>query len=401
MKSAREASADISPDAAKAGSRDAKPELSDDAAALGLPAARSGAGGTSARAAVPTKDAGAPPSSRSEPGRAESSALELRRPLDVEDEALSSLPSHLGRTLRYALEQPPRDVPSMRLARTLDEAGPRTFVYIDNQGHVRSPLHYRAMQVLSYSLLASILVGGSVLYSMLLGPQGLLFGVVFGLLIGRNLSSTRQINQAALLSSHDRLDEAEIILRRLLRRRFLGRRLRALCHHNLGAVATRRGDHEEALAQLRQAIGLYQAAWPKSPHLRSCQYGEIIALCNLRRGDEARGRWQSLPKQEEGDYLQIKAWTTELYLAFVCDEPPPLDNELWERSRRALRITAASALLALYAWAFLRVGGTQNDMGWHLLREAFDRLDGEPLGQIMPPLWRWMEQHRSAAEAAA
>ena len=147
-------------------------------------------------------------------------------------------------------------------------------------------------------------------------------------LIGRNLRSTRQINQAALLSSHDRLDEAEIILRRLLRRRFLGKRLRALCHHNLGAVATRRGDHEEALTQLRQAIGLYQAAWPRSPHLRSCQYGEIIALCNLRRGEEGKQRWLSLPKQDEGDYLQIKAWTTELYLAFTCDQPPPLDNEL-------------------------------------------------------------------------
>ena len=30
----------------------------------------------------------------------------LSRPLDVEDEALSTLPSHLERTLRYALEQP-------------------------------------------------------------------------------------------------------------------------------------------------------------------------------------------------------------------------------------------------------------------------------------------------------
>ncbi len=366
----------------------------------GFPAGAA-AGSASAAASGPAPASEPAPKVDSLAPRADSKGLEASRPLDIEDEAISTLPTHLGRTLRYALEQPPRDVPSMRLARTLDEAGPRTFVYIDNQGHVRSPLHYRAMQVLSYSLLASILIGGSVLYSVLLGPQGLLFGVIFGALIGRNLSSTRQINQAALLSSHDRLDEAEVLLRRLLRRRFLGRRLRALCHHNLGAVATRRGDHEEALLQLRQAIALYQAAWPKSPHLRSCQYGEVIALCNLGRSDEARGRWQSLPAQEEGDYLQIKAWTTELYLGFVCDEPPPLDNELWERSRRALRITAASALLGLYAWAFLRAGGAQNDMGWHLLREAFDRLDGEPLGQIMPPLWRWMEQHRSAAEAAA
>jgi len=287
----------------------------------------------------------------------------------------------------------------MQLARSLEEAGPRTFVYIDNQGRVRSPVQYRVMQAMSYALLASILVGGTALYSHLLGPQGLIFGLVFGLAIGRNLFYTRQINRAALLSSHDRLDEAELILRKLLKRRLLGRRLRALCHHNLGAVATRRGDHGQALAELRKAIALYQASWPKSPHLRSCQYGEIIALCNLGQAGEAQQRWQSLPQQPEGDYLLIKSWTTELYVAFTAEHPPPADGELWERARRALRITSSSALLGLCAWAFSCA--KDQDLAWHLLREAYDRLDGEPLSLIMPPLWRWMEQSRPLAGVAA
>lgn len=326
-----------------------------------------------------------------------------RQALPLDEDSLDNLPPHLQRTLRYALEQPPQDVPRMQLARSLEEAGPRTFVYIDNQGRVRSPLQYRAMQAVSYSLLASILLGGSALYTYLLGPQGLIFGLVFGLAIGRNLFYTRQINQAALLSSHDRLDEAELILRRLVKRRFLGRRLRALCHHNLGAVATRRGDHPQALEQLRRAIALYQAAWPRSPHLRSCQYGEIIALCNLGRADEASRRWQTLPKQPEGDYLLIKSWTTELYVAFMSEQPPPADSELWERARRALRITSSSALLGLCAWAFSGATGKDKDqeMAWHLLREAYDRLEGEPLSLIMPPLWRWMEQNRPLAGVAA
>lgn len=319
--------------------------------------------------------------------------------LDLDEKALEALPPHLQRTLRYALEQPPQNVPPMQLARSLEEAGPRTFVYIDNEGRVRSPVQYRAMQVMSYALLLGILIGGTTLYTYLLGLQGMIFGLVFGVAIGRNLYYTRQINRAALLSSHDRLDEAEIILRRLLKRRLLGRRLRALCYHNLGAVATRRGDHPQALTQLRQAIGLYQASWPKSPHLRSCQYGEIIALCNLGQADEAERRWQALPRQNEGDYLLIKAWTTELYVEFLCDKPPPADGELWERARRALRITSSSALLGLCAWAFARA--KDQDIAWHLLREAYDRLDGEPLFLIMPPLWRWMEQSRPLAGAAA
>ncbi len=323
----------------------------------------------------------------------------LREPLAFEPEALSNLPPYLQRTLREALEQPPQNVPTMKLARSLEEAGPRTFVYIDNQGRVRSPVQYRAMQAISYTLLLSIFVGGTTLYAWLLGPQGLVFGLIFALAVGRNLLYTRQINQAALLSSHDRLDEAEVLLRRLLKRRLLGRRLRALCHHNLGAVATRRGDHAQAVDALRQAIKLYRAAWPKSPHLRSCQYGEIIALCNLGQAEEAKKCWQALPPQTEGDYLLIKSWTTELYLAFSADEPPPADSELWERARRALRITTSSALLGLCAWAFAR--SKDQDIAWHLLREAYDRLDGEPLFLVMPPLWRWMEQSRPLSGTAA
>ena len=39
-------------------------------------------------------------------------------------------------------------------------------------------------------------------------------------------------------------------------------------------------------------------------------------------------------------------------------------------------------------------------MAWHLLREAYDRLEGVPLLRTMPPLWRWMETHKQAALSA-
>ncbi len=291
----------------------------------------------------------------------------------------------------------PRDVPRMQLARSLDEAGPRTFVYVDGKGRVRSPTRYRAVQAMGYTALGAVVVGGTALYTSLFGPAGALVGVVFGAVAGRSLMLTREINQAALLSSHDRLDEAELILRRLLKRKLVARRLRALAHHNLGAVATRRGDHAEALDQLRQAVVLYQASWRKSPHLRSCQYGEVIALCNLGRTDEARERLASLKERPEGDYLLIKHWTTELYVAF-CQGKHHAEGDLWERAQRALRITSSSALLSLCAWGFERQGDL--DMAWHLLREAYDRLEGVPLLRTMPPLWRWMEAQRDKAYAA-
>ena len=166
-------------------------------------------------------------------------------------------------------------------------------------------------------------------------------------------------------------------------------------------MATRRGDHQEALTQLRQAIALYQDAWRKSPHLRSCQYGEVIALCNMGRIDEARERLAQVRKSDQGDYLLLKYWTTELFVRFCAGDEPPAASELWERSERALKITASSALLALCAWAYTKGKAPDYDMAWHLLRESIDRLDNEPLARIMPSLWKWIAQNRTAAESAA
>lgn len=287
--------------------------------------------------------------------------------------------------------------PRMKLARSLEEAGPRTFVYVDSKGRVRSPALYKTVQAVGYSALFAIAVGGTALYTAMFGPLGATIGLLFGLAALRGLYLTRQINQAALLSSHDHLDDAELILRRLLRRRFLARRLRALAHHNLGAVATRRGDHGEALEQLRRAVVLYQSSWRKSPHLRSCQYGDVIALCNLGRVDEARQRMHAQRDVPQGDYLLIKHWTTELYVAFCGGDHKLEDAELWERAQRALRITSSSALLSLCGWAYHLRGDL--DMAWHLLRESYERLEGVPLSRTMPPLWLWMEAHRKEAGA--
>lgn len=356
-------------------------------------------GGDPAAGKAPTETRPVPPPV--ERSAALAAALAAAPPIDALRQAESPTLTPLQRAIEQALVAPPRELPRMQLARSLEEAGPRSFVFIDNHGRVRSPLRYRVMHAISYALLSSILIGGSVLYTYLLGPQGLLFGLVFGGLIGRNLWLTQKINQAALLSSHDRLDEAEGTLLRLLRRRWVGRRLRALIHHNLGAVSTRRGDHAEALRQLRLAVSHYQISWRRSPHLRSCQYGEVIALCNLGQLAEAKQKLQALPPAPEGDYLLLKQWTTELYVRFACTEAPPGSAELWTRAERALRITASSALLALCAWAYTQEAARDVDLAWHLLREAIDRLDGEPLQQIMPPLWRWMQDNRAAAEAAA
>jgi len=104
--------------------------------------------------------------------------------------------------------------------------------------------------------------------------------------------------------------------------------------------------------------------------------------------------------------LEVSAWRKAFEVILpaarmLLGEEPPPPSELWERAERALKITASSALLALCAWAYTKGRTPDQDMAWHLLRESLDRLDNEPLGRIMPPLWKWMAQNRTAAESAA
>ena len=92
-------------------------------------------------------------------------------------------------------------------------------------------------------------------------------------------------------------------------------------------------------------------------------------------------------------------YLTELYIALVDNCLPLLDAALWERCELALRTPSAEPLIALCAWGFDSMG--EHDMAWHVLGEAYDRLEGVPLLRTMPPLWRWMERARPKALAAS
>ena len=176
---------------------------------------------------APSADAVAPEAGRNKPCHTASEDRSLDR---------QEMPDALLSAVDHALDRPPRDVPAMQLTKTLEEAGPRTFVHIDSQGRVRPPTQYRMMQAASYAMPTTILVGGSVLYAYLWARLAL-FPLVFGSLVGRNLLITRRINQAALCHPHDRLDEAEAIFAPTSAPSgTFKRRLRALVHHNLARL---------------------------------------------------------------------------------------------------------------------------------------------------------------------
>src|SRR5258706_2759583 len=126
--------------------------------------------------------------------------------------------------------------PRLALARTLEEASPRTLVYIDGNGQVRSPARYRALSALAYGSAAAITAGSALVYGALLGAPGLLVGVALALYYGWLIQRARLLRRAAAHLGYDQLDEAETLLRRVTSSRLCNKNVRALAWHNLAPV---------------------------------------------------------------------------------------------------------------------------------------------------------------------
>ena len=88
-------------------------------------------------------------------------------------------------------------------------------------------------------------------------------------------------------------------------------------------------------------------------------------------------------------------WTAELAVCQAEGKHTWSDDEVHAAGRFALSITGASALLGLCAWAWWRLGDT--DQAWLLLNEAFERREGHHLPAAMPGLYAWMKEHAQHA----
>jgi tetratricopeptide (TPR) repeat protein len=282
----------------------------------------------------------------------------------------------------------PADPPATTVARNLQVASSREFVYVDRKGRVRSPARLRANQIASYGLMAGLLGGATALYYATLGPAGIVVGGVLGLWFARVIGTGFSLSAGLRLMVADRFDEAAAVFTRIARGRFVPRRLRANAEHHLGHCRAIAGQHEEALALYRSAV----ARWGGSPGLRGAlaRRSEVFALINLGRLTEARASLAALGPAPEGEYLRLQHWTLELYLALAEGHHDFPEEELYRRSRAALAITTAAALLGLLAWAYQQRG--DQEMSRHLLAECLDRHFGPRISGSLPLLQRWLDQ---------
>ena len=284
-------------------------------------------------------------------------------------------------------------IPETQLAESLETAGPKSLVYVDATGRVRSPAHYRLVSAVAWVVPAALIACTGIFYGVFFGPlAGALAGGAVLALTAWRVRPFRILRQATRLMVHDRLDEAEALLDRLVGRR-LPAATRAEALYRLAVIALRRGDQAAALERVREVLAVQVNAGRANRLSRRYLYAEINCLINLDRVAEARQRFARLQgPAPEGDYLRLAHWTAELHLAFAEGKHTLSADELHERARVALRITMAGALLGLLSWAHVEIG--DRDQAWHLLREAYDRMDDVHLDKTMPRLYAWLESHK-------
>src|SRR5215831_6982874 len=133
-------------------------------------------------------------------------------------------------------------IPDAPLAESLEAAGPRQLVYVDGKGRVRSPARFRAVSAVSWAAIGTMVVGTGAFYGVFFGPlAGVVAGAATLAFTTWRLRPHFLLRRATRLIVHDRLDEADALLRKVLATRLIGG-ARAEALHRLALVAARRGD---------------------------------------------------------------------------------------------------------------------------------------------------------------
>ena len=272
--------------------------------------------------------------------------------------------------------------------------GPRrALVAIDRSGAVMSPLRRYAGRAAAYGALSILSTIG--VCSLASGdPLVMALSLVGTAAWGHGILVTRWLEQASALMLTGDLDRAEALLRRCLRPPWGSEGVRAHAHLRLAGIATRRGDHAQAVREAQKAVTLFTTEYPPQPQfVLLSRYQEIRALVSDSRLPDARYLLEEIGEPPSGDYLKAQHYLTELYVALAEDRMPFLEAPLWDRTQVALASPQAVPLLGLCCWGFHKLG--DEEMARHLLARTLER-DDEPLPRTMPLLWRFLDAQRKA-----
>ncbi len=278
-----------------------------------------------------------------------------------------------------------RQLPAPTLiARSLDRARKGQLLYVGNDGEVRSPEALRTRNVLAYGLIGGVTVSGIALAAVTFPPIIPLY-VVLGGRFAASANAIQRLNAAsAALGRGDAL-AAQQAAEPVAKAWWLPRHVRALAEIRMAAALAIEGKAEQALARLRRGRGQLSG---RSVQHRSSKFTEVHLLVQLSKLSEARTVLESLGAPPPGEVLRVAHWLAELHLCCAEGKHALDEQELHERARKGLAMTAGRDLLQLCAWGYAQLG--DRDQVEFLLGEALDREGSSHLEVTMPSLHQWL-----------
>jgi hypothetical protein len=277
------------------------------------------------------------------------------------------------------------------IANNLDRAGKGQLVYVGRDGEVKDPAGVRSRQVAAYVAFGGITAAGVALaatsFPLLIPFYALLGGRFLG-----TVRAVKRVNQASVALSNGDSAAGRELAEPVSRAWWAPARVRALAELRVAIADALEGRSEQALERVRKArVKL-------SPRLIQHQfsyYTEINLLAALGRTKEARLVLEQRGGVPTGEVLRLSHWIAQMHVAVAEGSFRPNevdDQELHDRMRKGLSMTAGRDLLLLCAWAYAQRG--EHDEARFCWRQAQDREGSQRLEIAMPKLATWMADYK-------
>ena len=196
----------------------------------------------------------------------------------------------------------------------------------------------------------------------------------------------KRFTKAVALLQAGRSAEARTLLRPIASGRWGFRQLRVAALMRLSTCDFLDEQYDESLRKKRLALAMMS---PRSIQYRVARYAEVATLVALSRSAEARAVLVSIGVSPSAEFLLVLHWTCELNVALLENRHTFSDDELHDRTRKALAMTRGSELLMLCAWAYEHQG--DRDQADFLVEQATDRMAEIQRGLLSPALRTWID----------
>jgi hypothetical protein len=261
-------------------------------------------------------------------------------------------------------------------------------VYVGRDGEVKHPSAVRNRQLVAYGVVGGVTALGvglaatsfPILLPLYLALGGRFFGTV---------RAVRRVNEASVALSRGDAAAGRALAEPVTRAWWVPRRVRALAELRLAIADALDGHAEHALDRVRHARAQLS---PRLIQHQFSYYTEINLLAALGRTKEARAVLEARGAVPTGEVLKLSYWIAQMHLGVAEGRLDLSDDELHDRMKKGLSMTAGADLLLLCAWAYAQRG--EHDDARFSWRQAKEREGSQRLDVAMPKLSAWIAEYR-------